>query len=74
MGTAAGFRNAIRSSANEGPSAAYVNGLADGCSARTMRHPITIYLQVGIDDYSKGFRAGFFGRESKEPPEAAEER
>jgi len=23
---------------------------------------LSLYLQVGIDDYAKGFRAGFFGQ------------
>jgi len=41
-------------------SAAYANGVADGESARALGCPITIYLEVGIDDYAKGFRAGFF--------------
>ena len=45
---------------NGGPSAAYSNGVTDGESARVLRSPITIYLEVGIDDYAMGFRAGFF--------------
>ena len=46
----------------EGPSAAYVSGVADGQSARSGGSALTLYLQVGIDDYAKGFRAGFFGQ------------
>ena len=46
----------------EGPSAAYVSGVADGQSARAEGSALTLYLQVGIDDYAKGFRAGFFGQ------------
>lgn len=47
---------------NEGPSTAYVNGVADGQSARAEGSSLSLYLQVGIDDYAKGFRAGFFGQ------------
>jgi hypothetical protein len=47
---------------NEGPSAVYASGVADGQSARAGGSALTLYLQVGIDDYAKGFRAGFFGQ------------
>jgi hypothetical protein len=46
----------------EGPSAAFVNGVADGEAARAGGSALTLYLQVGIDDYARGFRAGFFGQ------------
>jgi hypothetical protein len=46
----------------EGPSAAYASGVADGRAARTRGSALTLYLQVGIDDYARGFRAGFFGQ------------
>jgi len=49
---------------NEGPSAAYASGVADGQSARVEDAALSLYLQVGIDDYAKGFRAGFFGQMS----------
>jgi len=52
--------------ANGGPSAAYSNGLADGESARALRAGISIYLEVGIDDYAIGFRAGFFASKDRE--------
>ena len=51
---------------NEGPSAAYSNGVLDGSSARANGSKITIYLEVGIDDYARGFRAGFFGSQAEE--------
>jgi hypothetical protein len=47
---------------NEGPSVAFANGVADGQSARAEGSSLSLYLQVGIDDYAKGFRAGFFGQ------------
>jgi len=47
---------------NEGPSPAYANGFTDGQSARAEGGSLSLYLQVGIDDYAKGFRAGFFGQ------------
>jgi hypothetical protein len=42
--------------------AAFVNGFTDGQAARTNNASLTAYLRVGIDDYAKGFRAGFFAR------------
>lgn len=58
MGTVTEFKTL----ANEGPSAAYASGVADGESARAAGSALTLYLQVGIDDYARGFRAGFFGQ------------
>jgi hypothetical protein len=46
----------------DGPSSAYSNGVTDGQTARSQGSSLTLYLQVGIDDYAKGFRAGFFGQ------------
>ena len=58
MGTVAELRVAGK----EGPSVSYANGVADGQSARAEGSSLSLYLQVGIDDYAKGFRAGFFGQ------------
>jgi hypothetical protein len=58
MGTVAEFK-AIE---NKGSSDAYASGVADGQSARAEGGALTLYLQVGIDDYARGFRAGFFGQ------------
>ena len=58
MGTVAEFKVL----GNEGPSVAYANGVADGQPARAQGGAITLYLQVGLDDYARGFRAGFFGQ------------
>lgn len=52
--------------ANEAPSAAYSNGVLDGVSARAQGSRITIYLEVGIDDYARGFRVGFFASRTEE--------
>lgn len=41
-------------------SAAFANGFNDGQFARARSSALTPYLEVGIDDYAKGFRAGFF--------------
>ena len=43
-------------------SAAYVNGYTDGKSARARDEVLSPYLYIGIDDYARGFRAGFFER------------
>lgn len=56
MRTIDGFRN----SANE--SAAFVNGFTDGQAARAGRCELSAYVRVGIDDYAKGYRAGYFAR------------
>lgn len=65
MGTVAELRVMGR----DATSIAFANGLADGQSARAEGSSLSLYLQVGIDDYAKGFRAGFFGqmRLDKEP-------
>jgi len=39
---------------------AFANGYNDGQFARARSSALTPYLEVGIDDYAKGFRAGFF--------------
>ena len=42
--------------------AAFVNGYTDGQVARRSNQALSAYLRVGIDEYAKGFRAGFFAR------------
>lgn len=51
---------AFRNSAND--STAFVNGYNDGQAARTNTASLTAYLRVGIDDYARGYRAGYFAR------------
>ena len=58
MGTVTEFKTLRK----EGSSAAYASGFADGQAARSGGSALTLYLQVGIDDYARGFRAGFFGQ------------
>jgi hypothetical protein len=43
-------------------SVAFINGFTDGKSARARDEVLSPYLYIGIDDYAKGFRAGFFER------------
>ena len=58
----------LRGSANEGNLApAFVNGFTDGQAARSSNIPLGAYQRVGIDDYAKGFRAGFFQRAQTAP-------
>lgn len=53
----------LRAQGNEnGQAPAFVNGFTDGQAARDRNAALTAYLRVGIDDYAKGFRAGFFDR------------
>jgi hypothetical protein len=40
----------------------YEEGLLAGRLAREQGLELTLYYEVGIDDYAKGFRAGFFNQ------------
>ena len=40
----------------------YAEGFSAGQSARDRGLELTPYHEVGIDDYAKGFRAGFFNQ------------
>ena len=40
----------------------YAEGVSAGQSARDRGLELTPYHEVGIDDYAKGFRAGFFNQ------------
>jgi hypothetical protein len=40
----------------------YAEGLAAGTLAREQGLVLTLYQEVGIDDYARGFRAGFFNQ------------
>jgi len=40
----------------------YAEGLSAGRLAREHGLELTLYHEVGIDDYAKGFRAGFFNQ------------
>jgi len=40
----------------------YAEGFTAGQSARERGLGLTPYHEVGIDDYAKGFRAGFFSQ------------
>jgi hypothetical protein len=46
---------------------AYTNGYTDGQAARRSNQALSAYLRVGIDDYAKGYRAGFFTRAMPAP-------
>ena len=56
MGTVVEFRVL-----GEGESG-YAEGLSAGRLARDRGLELTLYHEVGIDDYAKGFRAGFFNQ------------
>jgi len=43
-------------------SAAFANGYSEGEAARRRSDALTPYVRVGIDDYAKGYRAGYYGR------------
>jgi hypothetical protein len=42
----------------------YTDGLTAGRIARDLGLGLTLYHEVGIDNYAKGFRAGFFNKVS----------
>lgn len=47
---------------DNGWSSAFASGFTDGQVARGRNQPLTAYVRVGIDDYAKGYRQGFFKR------------
>jgi len=52
--------------ANERPSGVYLRGVADGQRARAQGGQLDPYLQVGLDEYARGFRIGYFGKDRTE--------
>ena len=50
---------------------AWAEGYVDGETFRRRGEPPTIYAQIGIDEYSLGFRAGYYERSSAEPVSSA---
>ena len=40
-------------------------GLRAGAQARLRRQPITAYQRVGLDDFARGFRAGYFASRAR---------
>lgn len=51
-----------KSSDSEAAPVAFLNGYADGQAARRNNQRLSAYLKVGIDDYARGYRAGFYAR------------
>ena len=45
-----------------GWSLAYAQGFVDGQAARRLGEALMVHVRVGIDQYSLGFRAGYFER------------
>lgn len=41
---------------------AFANGFTDGQAARSRNQPLSAYVRVGIDDYARGYRQGFYNR------------
>ena len=56
-----------------GWSLSYVQGLVDGETSRRLGKAPTLQALVGIDEYSLGFRAGYFDRQTYEAPAARSE-
>ena len=50
-----------------GWSIARAQGFVDGEMSRRRGAPPSTYAQVGIDDYSLGFRAGYYERGTSQP-------
>ena len=48
----------------EGAVSPFQAGFIDGRDASLRKEPLRPYLRVGLDDYARGFRSGFFARES----------
>ena len=47
-----------------GWSLAYAQGHVDGQTSRRLGEVLALHARVGIDQYSLGFRAGYFERQS----------
>jgi hypothetical protein len=54
-----------------GWSIARAQGFVDGEMSRRRSVPPSTYVQVGIDDYCLGFRAGYYERGKSQPTGAA---
>ena len=50
-------------------STAFADGFIEGQCSRARNEEPSPYHDIGMDDYAKGFRAGFFNRMT--PPRAA---
>ena len=62
--------DALRLVKNEGGrSTAFADGFIEGQCSRARNEEPSPYHDIGMDDYAKGFRAGFFNRMA--PPRAA---
>ena len=45
--------------------AAFQKGFADGQAASLRNEPLSPYLRVGLDDYAKGYRSGFYSMKAR---------
>lgn len=52
----------IRTEGENSWTSAFANGFTDGQAARGRNQPLSAYIRVGIDDYARGYRQGFFNR------------
>ena len=52
----------IRAEGDNSWTSAFANGFTDGQAARSRNAPLSAYIRVGIDDYARGYRRGFFNR------------
>ena len=63
METHVGTLERIRTAgADKGWTSAFANGFTDGQAARGKNQALSAYVRVGIDDYARGYRQGFFNR------------
>ena len=49
-------------------SSAFADGFVDGQAARSKNQRLRAYVRVGIDDYARGYRQGFFNRTASVHP------
>jgi hypothetical protein len=52
----------IRTDADGTWTSAFAHGFTDGQAARSGNQPLSAYVRVGIDDYARGYRQGFYNR------------
>jgi len=52
----------LKYSQESGLGVAYANGFSEGQAACRRSEGLSAYQRVGIDEYARGFRAGYFSR------------
>jgi hypothetical protein len=66
------FDRAAQLAEQNGWSLLFAQGHIDGEASHRLSKALAVRARVGIDQYSLGFRAGYFGRERRPAPTATD--